>query len=84
MTADGLQPSLVYIPEQLLGFPYLADANLKPALKGIHLGVDLGAINRSDDPGIKFSLRAAVQGSLLECVRSKDPAESLNAPHADA
>lgn len=74
---------LVYIPEQELGFPYLADAGFTPKPVGVNLGVDLGALNLPDDPKVKAAIRASVKGFLIAW-DPKTQKEVWRVPHAGA
>ena len=72
---------LVYIPEQQLGFAYLSDPGFVRKPVGFNLGIDLTALDPSDDPKAKAAARAGVKGSLL----AWDPRTQKkvwSAPHA--
>jgi quinohemoprotein ethanol dehydrogenase len=59
------QTGLVYIPANIAGFPYIADASFVPAAKGFNTGTDFGAAAMPQDPAIKAGILSTVAGRLV-------------------
>src|SRR6516165_5530578 len=56
---------LVYIPALEAGFPYMADANWKPAAIGFNTGIDFAAGAMPADTNVRAAIKAATKGALI-------------------
>jgi quinohemoprotein ethanol dehydrogenase len=59
------QTGLVYIPAQEAGFPYIPEANWKPAAQGFNTGIDFAAAAMPADPKVRAGVKAATKGALI-------------------
>jgi quinohemoprotein ethanol dehydrogenase len=59
------QSGLVYIPAQEAGFPYLSQADWRPAAQGFNNGLDMATVAMPADPAIRNAARAATRGALI-------------------
>jgi len=56
---------LVYFPAQEAGFPYVPEANWKPAAQGFNTGMDLAAAAMPADPKVRAGVMAQTKGALI-------------------
>ena len=64
-TAYHPQTGLVYIPALEAGFPYMPDAQWKPAAVGFNTGMDFAAGAMPPDTNIRSAVKAATKGALI-------------------
>jgi quinohemoprotein ethanol dehydrogenase len=59
------QTGLVYIPALEAGFPYMPDAQWKPAALGFNTGMDFAAAAMPADTNVRAAVKAATRGALI-------------------
>ncbi len=59
------EQQLVYIPANIAMFPYIPQADWKPAAKGFNVGINMGAAAMPADAAIRAQARAATKGALI-------------------
>jgi quinohemoprotein ethanol dehydrogenase len=64
-TAYDPKTGLVYIPAQDAGFPYIPEANWKPAEQGFNTAIDFAAAAMPADPKVRAGALAATKGALI-------------------
>jgi len=64
-TSYDPKTGLVYIPAQEAGFPFIPEANWKPAAQGFNTGIDFAAAAMPADPKVRAGVLAATKGALI-------------------
>jgi len=59
------QSGLVYIPAQDTGFPYLSQADWRPAAQGFNNGLDMGTVAMPAITAARNAARAGTRGALI-------------------
>ena len=59
------ETGLVYLPAQVLGFPYISDEAFEASELTVNLGVDLKAIGLPNDQAVRDTVRRSLGGHLL-------------------
>jgi quinohemoprotein ethanol dehydrogenase len=64
-TSYDPRTGLVYIPAQEAGFPFIPEANWKPAAQGFNTGIDFAAAAMPADPKVRAGVLAGTKGALI-------------------